>query len=93
MMLNLQYKCHSIAFEMSPGEAAEINDAIHSEDVDINELMGRSDYPLYDTQQMIELVTWMREYNKGKTVEDSLMFYGVDMQGSSRDISYIEMFA
>ena len=86
-------KCHSIAFEMSPGEAAEINDAIHSEDVDINELMGRSDYPLYDTQQMVELVTWMREYNKGKTVEDSLMFYGVDMQGYSRDFSYIEMFA
>ena len=30
-------KCHSIAFEMSTGEAAEINDAIHSDDVDLRE--------------------------------------------------------
>ena len=85
-------RCHSIAFEMSPGEAAEINDAIHSEDVDITELMGRTDYPLYDTQQMIELVTWMRDYNRGKSVEESLMFYGVDMQGDVRDISYLISF-
>lgn len=85
-------KCHSIAFEMSPGEAGEINDAIHSEDSDIIEQMSRSDYPLYDTQQMIDLVTWMKEYNKGKSVEESLMFYGVDSQGGIRDMEYLRSF-
>ena len=85
-------KCHSIAFEMSPGEAGEINDAIHSEDSDIIDQMSRSDYPLYDTQQMIDLVTWMKEYNKGKSVEESLMFYGVDSQGGIRDMEYLRSF-
>lgn len=85
-------KCHSIAFEMSPGEAGEINEAIHSEDSDIAEQMSRSDYPLYDTQQMIELVSWMKEYNKGKSIEESLMFYGVDSQGGIRDMEYLKAF-
>jgi Erythromycin esterase homolog len=84
--------CHSIAFEMNPGESAEINDAIHGGDVDIEELMGRTDYPLYDTAQMIELVEWMRDYNKDKSLEDSVTIYGVDIQGPWRDMNYLADF-
>ena len=86
-------RCKSIAFEMSPGEAAEINDAIHSENVDLAEVMSRTDYPLYDTEQMIDMITWMRDYNQGKSYEDSVVFYGVDMQGIGRDVSYLTSFA
>ena len=86
-------RCHGIAFEMSPGEAAEINDAIHSEDTDLAEVMSRTDYPLYDTEQMIDMITWMRDYNQGKSYEDSVVFYGVDMQGSGRDVEYLASFA
>jgi len=85
-------KCHSIAFEMSPGEAAEINDAIHCDDVDLEELMSRTEYPLYDTEQIIELIEWMRDYNKDKSLDESVMFYGVDCQGLWRDISYLVLF-
>ena len=84
--------CHSIAFEMSTGEAAEINDAIHSDDVDLRELMARTNYPLYDTEQMVELLSWMRDYNRGKSYEESLMFYGVDMQGADREVQYLVKF-
>ena len=86
-------KCHSIAFEMSTGEAAEINDAIHNDDVDLRELMSRTNYPIYDTEQLVELLTWMRDYNRDKTYEESLMFYGVDMQGPYREIEYLIGFA
>lgn len=86
-------KCHSIAFEMSPGEAAEINDAIHTDDVDLKELMSRSNYPIYDTEQLIDLLTWMRDYNRDKAYEESLMFYGVDMQGPYREVQYLTGYA
>lgn len=86
-------KCHSIAFEMSTGEAAEINDAIHNDDSDLREIMSRTNYPIYDTEQLVELLTWMRDYNRDKTYEESLMFYGVDMQGPYREIEYLAGFA
>ena len=86
-------KCHSIAFEMSPGESAEINDAIHSDDTDLTEVLGRTDYPLYDTEQMVELLQWMRDYNQGKSYEESVVLYGVDMQGINRNVSYLVSFA
>ena len=85
--------CRSIAFEMTPGEAAEINDAIHDPDSDLEELVGKTNYQIYDTEQMLELYTWMRDYNMDKTYEESIMFYGVDMQGPDREIAYLSGFA
>ena len=86
-------KCHSIAFEMSPGESAEINEAIHNDNADLTEVLGRTDYPLYDTEQMVELLQWMRDYNQGKSYEESVVLYGVDMQGISRNVAYLVSFA
>lgn len=85
-------KSHAIAFEMSAGEAAAYNAAIHESDSDLDELLGKTDYPLYDTQQMLELLTWMREYNLSHSEEESLMFYGVDMQGDLKEIAYLNGF-
>lgn len=84
--------CHSIAFEMSPAEAAMYNDAIHENESDLTELIGGTDYPLYDTKQMVELLSWMREYNKSHDENESLMFYGVDMQTGIRAAEYLNDF-
>lgn len=80
----------SIAFEMSAGEGAEINDAIHENVSDLTELVSKTDYPIYDTEEIVELLTWMREYNQTVPYEESLMFYGIDMQGAYRSIDYLK---
>ena len=80
----------AIAFEISAGEAAMLNDAIHNEDSDIIELLGKQSYPLYDTEEIADLLYWMREYNKNVSYEDSLMFYGVDMQGAFTSIDFMQ---
>ncbi len=80
----------SVAFELSAGEAAMLNDAIHNEESDIIELLGKQSYPLYDTEEIADLLNWMREYNKNVSYEDSLMFYGVDMQGGYTSIEYMK---
>ena len=83
-------KCHAIAFELSVGQASMVNDAIHGSDTDLNELVGKLDYVLYDTEEMVDLLDWMREYNKDVPYEESLMFYGVDMQGAFRSLEYLQ---
>ena len=80
----------SIAFELSAGEAAMLNDAIHNEDSDIIGLLGKQSYPLYDTEEIADLLNWMREYNKNVSYEESLMFYGVDMQGGYTSVEYMQ---
>ena len=83
----------SISFELSVGQAARVNDAIHETETDLTELVGNLDYPLYDTQEMVNLLEYMREFNKDVPYEESLMFYGVDMQGSFRSIEYLQQLA
>jgi len=84
--------CHAIAFEMSPAEAAMYNDAIHESEGDLTELIGGTDYPLYDTAQMVNLLTWMREYNLTHDENESVMIYGVDMQTGIRAAEYLRDF-
>ena len=80
----------SISFELSVGEGAMINDAIHENETDITELVGKLSYPLYDTQEIVDLLTWMREFNQNVPYEESIMFYGVDMQGAYLSLEYMQ---
>ena len=80
----------SIAFEISAGEAAMLNDAIHDTESDLVELLGKQSYPLYDTEEIAELLRWMREYDQSVSFWESLMFYGVDMQGAFTTIAYLQ---
>ena len=68
--------CRCIAFEISVGEGAMINSAIHGNGAHLTELVGELDYPLYDTQQIVDLLAWMREFNKGRSYDNSVIFYG-----------------
>ncbi len=80
----------AIAFEMSAGEAAMINDAIHESSSDLVELLEKQSYPIYDTEEMAELLSFMRQANSSLPYESSLMFYGVDMQGAFTSVEYMQ---
>ena len=80
----------SICFEISVGDAAMINDAIHDKDADLAEIVGKQSYPLYDTNEIAGLLEWMRDYNENLPYEESLMFYGADIQGGYTGIRYLQ---
>ena len=80
----------AICFEMTAGEAAVYNDAVHENETNLTDLIASTDYPLYDTEQIVDLLTWMREYNQTVPYEESLMIYGVDMQGAERSVEYLK---
>ena len=79
-----------ICFEMSVGDAAMLNDALHDKDADLSEAVGKQSYPIYDTAEIAGLLQWMREYNENLPYEESLMFYGVDIQGGYTCIRYLQ---
>ena len=83
----------AICFEMTAGEAAVYNDAVHENATNLTDLIASTDYPLYDTEQIVELLTWMREYNQTVPYEESLMIYGVDMQGAERSVEYLKSYS
>ncbi len=80
----------SISFELSVGEGAMINDAIHESETDLTELVGELSYPLYDTEEIVDLLSWMRDFNQNVPYEESIMLYGVDMQGAYKSIEYMQ---
>ncbi len=79
-----------ICFEMSVGDAAMLNDALHDKDADLKEAVGKQSYPIYDTEEIAGLLQWMREYNEGLPYDETLMFYGVDIQGGYTGIRYLQ---
>ncbi len=79
-----------ICFEMATGDAIRLNDAVHDAGSDLVEAIGKQSYPLYDTPEMVQLLAWMRDYNQTVPYEESLMFYGVDIQGAQTAVSYLQ---
>lgn len=81
--------CRSIIFDIPVGEGAAINAAIHGNGAHLTELADELNRPYYDTQQIIDLLAWMREFNKGRSYDNSVMFYGSDMQDAYSSIEYL----
>ncbi len=79
-----------ICFEMATGDAIRLNDAVHDAGSDLVKAIGKQSYPLYDTPEMVQLLAWMRDYNQTVPYEESLMFYGVDIQGAQTSVSYLQ---
>ena len=79
-----------ICFEMATGDAIRLNDAVHDADSDLVKVIGGQSYPLYDTPEMVQLLQWMKDYNQRVPYEESLMFYGVDIQGAQTAIWYMQ---
>ncbi|MET4562840.1 erythromycin esterase [Lysinibacillus parviboronicapiens] len=62
------------------GGAQQINQFILNGIGTAEEAVRALDYRIYETQQMIEFVQWMHDYNKTADEQDKVNFYGNDMQ-------------
>ncbi len=88
------YGVRAFVIEGDFGEGLIINDYIHGK----NDIATASDavhnlsFNIYHTQQMIDLVQWMRDYNDSCAEGDEVSFYGFDLQnpeaGAARVVEY-----
>ncbi|QDQ00939.1 erythromycin esterase family protein [Lysinibacillus fusiformis] len=62
------------------GGAQQINQFILNGAGTAEEAVRALDYGIYRTEQMIEFVQWMHDYNKTTDEKDKVYFYGNDMQ-------------
>ena len=83
----------ALCFEMDYGEGVLINDYIRGRsDMSLEELFSHISFGLYHTEEIKELIEWMREYN-ADSKDGYLEFYGFDIQNPEVDIYVISEYA
>lgn len=85
-----KYEVKSFALETDFGEGVAINEYIHGGDGTAENAVNNLSFTIYQTQQMIDLVTWMREYNDNVPDDEKLSFYGFDLQNPQTDVEYVK---
>lgn len=68
-------------FEADFAESLYINNYITKGEGDLRELMvNRMHFWTWKTEEVLQLLEWMREYNTGKAPRDQIHYYGFDCQ-------------
>ena len=83
-----RYNVDCFAMEMDYGEGVIINDYINGHSgMSIDEVMSRINFTIYKTEDIKNLIEWMKDYNRSH--DDKLSFYGFDLQNPDMDLMLI----
>lgn len=74
------------------GGCALVNNFVQGGEGDSKEITELLGYNIYRTDNMKELVEWMRDYNATAEENDKVRIYGVDMQYDGRCVKLINAF-
>lgn len=72
--------CRIFAIEGDFGGSAKVNDYISGGPGTAKEAAAEIGFAIYKTQEMADLIEWMRNYNQTAPENKKLKFYGFDMQ-------------
>jgi erythromycin esterase len=72
--------CRVFAIEGDFGGCAAVNDYIHGGAGTAEEAVAKIGFRIYRTQEMADIVQWMRTYNETAPEGEDLKFYGFDAQ-------------
>lgn len=75
-----KYGVRAFALEADYGGCEAINRYIHGEGGTAAEALSATGFAIYRTEEMENLVEWMRDYNASAAQGDGLRFYGFDME-------------
>ena len=84
-----KYGVRAFALEGDFGGCEAVNRYIHGGDGTAQEAAAAIGFPIYRTEQMEQLIAWMRDYNETASEEDRLNFYGFDMQRYEYNYRYL----
>ena len=70
----------AFALEADFGEAMLVDRYIQGGEGTAEDALSNLSFTIYHTQEMAELIDWMRDYNAAAPEDDRLTFYGFDMQ-------------
>lgn len=73
-------KCRIFALEADFGGAYRVNEYIHGGAGTAEKAVAELGFGLYRTDEMADLVEWLRQYNQTVSEKEQISFYGFDMQ-------------
>lgn len=82
----------ALVIEGDFGGCSLINEYIQGGDGDEREMTKLLGYRLYRTDDMMELIRWMREHNASASDEDKVRLYGMDIQSSISNVRILKEF-
>lgn len=81
--------CRTFIIEGDFGGALKVDQYIHGGEGTAEEVVGEIGFKIYRTQEMADLVDWMRSYNESASEGADLHFYGMDMQRFDNNKEYL----
>ena len=81
--------CQTFIIEGDFGGALKVDAYIHGAEGTAENVVGEIGFKIYCTQEMANLLDWMRSYNKNVPEGKDLHFYGMDMQRYDNNKEYL----
>ncbi|WP_461612929.1 erythromycin esterase family protein [Clostridium sp. Marseille-QA1073] len=81
--------CRTFIIEGDFGGALKVDDYIHGGEGTAEDAVGEIGFAIYRTQEMANLVGWMRSYNESAPEGKDLHFYGMDIQRYDNNKEYL----
>lgn len=83
------YNVRAFALEGDYGGCEQVNQYIHGGEGTAQEAAAAIGFVIYQTDEMAELISYMREYNKSALEGEDIRFYGFDMQRISYSFQFL----
>ena len=80
----------AFALEGDYGGCEQVNRYIHGGEGTAQEAAAAIGFAIYRTEEMAELISYMRQYNESASEGEDLRFYGFDMQRISYSMKFLE---
>lgn len=84
-----RYGVRAFALEGDFGGCEAVNRYIHGGEGTAEDAAAAIGFAIYRTQEMEDLIAWMRSYNETATPGEDLWFYGFDMQRYEYNYRYL----
>ena len=84
-----RYGVRALALEGDYGGCEAVNRYIHGAEGSAEEAAAAIGFAIYRTQEMEDLIAWMRSYNETAAPGEDLRFYGFDMQRLAYNYRYL----
>lgn len=82
----------AFAMEATWAEATRINHYVHTGEGDPEALLSNLYFWTWNTQEVLEMVRWMRQYNRDAPPDERVSFYGFDLQYSRVAMNDVEAY-
>ena len=85
-----EYNFKVMGFEATWGGALYVNQYVLHGIGDPKEAIKKMQFWTWDTEEVLSMVNWMRQYNMDKEENEKIHFYGFDMQSGIEEIHWIK---